>query len=393
MSTNKVVAVLGGGVGGVVAATMLRKELPKGHQVILVDRQPDHLFAPSLLWLITGGRTARQISRPLDRLARKGIEVVCGDIERIDPETRKVRVVGQTANLPISREIAADYLVISLGAVLAPERVPGLTEAGHSFYTLVGAEGLRDDLQRFDGGRIAVLTAAAAYKCPAAPYEAAMLIEDQLRKRNLSDRSRIDLYAAESGPLGVAGPEVSSGVRDMVEARGIGYHPDHQVVHVDPEEQRLVFANGVTADFDLLAYVPPHVAPAVVREAGLVDDSGWIPTDRNTLLTTHPGVYAIGDVATIPLQMGKPLPKAGVFAEREARVVAHNIAIEINGGGEPESFDGHGACFIETGMGRAGFGHGNFYAEPTPEVKLYPVGRRWHLGKLFFERKWLRRWF
>ena len=393
MKAAKTVAILGGGVGGVVAATTLRKELPEPHRVIVVDREPDHLFAPSLLWLMTGGRTVRQISRPLDRLAKRGIEVVCGDIEWIDPETRQVRVVELSPNGASGREIEGDYLVVSLGAELAPETIPGLAEAGHSFYTLAGAENLRDALRRFDGGRIVVLTAAPAYKCPAAPYEAAMLIEDYIRKQKLHERTRIELYAAEPGPLGVAGEEVSAGVRSMVEGKGIGYHPDHQVVEVDLTAHRLTFANGVTAEFDLLAYVPPHQAPQVVREAGLVDNTGWIPADRDSLHTAYPGVYAIGDITGIPLEMGKPLPMAGVFAERQAKVVARNIAQEITGDGEPTFFDGHGECFIETGGGKAGFGRGDFYAQPTPQIKLHSVGRRWHLGKVVFEKNWLRRWF
>jgi sulfide:quinone oxidoreductase len=219
-----------------------------------------------------------------------------------------------------------------------------------------------------------------------------MLIADHIRQHDPAEPTRVDLYAAEPGPMGVAGPEVSSGVRAMVEAKGIGYHPEHQVGEVDPTG-RLTFTNGTTVAFDVLAYVPPHQAPRVVREAGLVDDSGWIPVDRETLQTAHAGVYAIGDITGIPLTMGKPLPMAGVFAERQAKVVAHNIVSEITGRGKPVVFDGHGECFIETGGGRAGFGRGDFYAEPTPRVELHPVGRRWHLGKVVFEKRWLRRWF
>ena len=113
--------------------------------------------------------------------------------------------------------------------------------------------------------------------------------------------------------------------------------------------------------------------------------------DRHTLETRHPGVYAIGDVTTIPLAVGKPLPMAGVFAHGQAEVVASNIARAVTGKGQPARFDGHGGCFIETGAGKAGFGRGDFYAEPTPRVKLYNVGRRWHLGKVVFEQRWLRR--
>ncbi|NOY54739.1 MAG: NAD(P)/FAD-dependent oxidoreductase [Actinobacteria bacterium] len=401
MSDAKTTVILGGGIGGVVAATSLRKELPEQHRVIIVDRERDHLFAPSLLWLMTGQRTVREIGRPLERLARKGIEVAHGEIERIEPEERRVHVVDRSLeDDPVSgrpgsgrRDLDADYLIVSLGVELAPGSIPGLAEAGHNFYTLANAKSLRDALEAFDGGRIIVLTATPAYKCPAAPYEAAMLIKDYCRKRGIGDKSRVDLYTAEPAPMGVTGPEVSAGVRRMVEDNGIGYYPRHQVIRVDAQARRIVFDNDAHADFDLLAYVPPHRAPRVVREAGLVDDSGWIPVDRNTMDTQFRDVYAIGDVTVIPLMMGKPLPMAGVFAEHQAAVVAQNIAREITGKGEPVRYDGYGECFIETGGGRAGFGRGDFYTEPTPQIKLHKAGRRWHLGKVLFEKNWFRRRF
>ena len=179
----------------------------------------------------------------------------------------------------------------------------------------------------------------------------------------------------------------------MVEFRQIGYHPEHQVEAVDPDTRRISFTNGAEAVDDLLAYVPPHRDPEVVRVSGLVDESGWVPVDRHTLETSFPDVYAIGDVTSIPLALGKPLPKAGVFAHGEAAVVADNIAHAITGKGRPASFDGHGACFIEAGDKRAGFGRGDFYSEPVPQVKLYRAGRHWHAVKVLFERLWLRRWF
>jgi sulfide:quinone oxidoreductase len=381
---SQTVLILGGGVGGLVAANKLRKALPKEHHVVLVERESSFAFAPSFLWLMTGDRTANEISRPLARLKRRGIEVVWGEIKGIDPEKRQVNVDGKS--------LTGDHLVIALGAELAPETIPGLAQAGHNFYTLAGAETLREAIARFEGGKVVVLTAAPAYKCPAAPYEAAMLLEDSCRKRNLRQRTQIDLYAAEPGPMGVAGPEVSKAVRQMVETKGIGYHPEHQIREVDGAARRLKFANGVEAEFDLLAYVPPHRAPAVVRGAGLTNESGWIPVDRHTLQTKYPQVYALGDVVSIPLKLGKPLPKAGVFAHAEAEVVARNIARAITGKGKPASFDGEGGCFIETGYGKAGFGKGSFFAEPAPEVKLHQPGRRWHAAKVLFERNWLRKW-
>ena len=268
-----------------------------------------------------------------------------------------------------------------------------MKDAGHNFYTLAGAEALRNALAGFTGGKLVVLTAAPAYKCPAAPYEAAMLLEAACRKRGIRDRTQIALYAAEPAPMGVAGPEVSKAVRQMVESKGVVYYPEHQIQEVDGNGRRLKFANGAEAQFDLLAYVPPHRAPKVVRGSGLVGENGWVSVDRHTLETKYSGVYALGDVVAIPLKLGKPLPKAGVFAHAEAEVVARNIVRGITGKGEPASFDGEGACFIETGGGKAGMGKGNFYAEPVPQMKLHPPGRRWHLAKVLLEKRWLWRWF
>lgn len=377
--------VLGAGVGGVVAANRLRKLLPREHRVVLVDREAHHVFQPSLLWLAIGDRAPDGFQRPIERLGRKGIDVVRGEIARIDPASRTVTVG--------TREIAADAMIIALGADLVPDAVPGLAAAGHNLFTVAGAAATRDALEAFRGGRIVVLTAEPVYKCPAAPYEAALLVEAAIRRRGLRARTTIDLYAAEPGPMGVAGPEVSAAVRGMVESRGIGYRPQHQLVRADAATRELTFANGATATFDLLLYAPPHRAPAVVRQAGLTGESGWVPVDRATFTTSFPGVYAIGDVVSVPLSMGKPLPKAGVFAHGQAEVVAANVARSWTGRGRARAFDGYGKCFVEAGDGRAGYGAGNFYGEPVPRVALHRPSRLGHWGKILFEKRWLATWF
>lgn len=384
MSRSKTILILGGGIGGIVAATRLRKKLSRDHRVVLVERETNYVFSPSLLWLMTGLRTPAKISRPLSRLKKRGIELVCGNIEHIDPETRTVRVNG--------RGLTSDYLVIALGAELAPDTIPGLVEAGHNLYTLDGAESLRDARLSVRQGRIVVLVSGMPFKCPAAPYEAAMLLEYDCRKRGIRDAVQIDVYSPEPGPMPVAGPVVSQQVRQMVESKDINYHPEHQVTQVDVAAQRLAFANGVTADYDFLVYVPPHRAPRVVRDAGLTGESGWVPVDRGTMETQSERVYAIGDVTGIMLVTGKPLPKAGVFAEREAEIVANNLVHAISGKGTPSRFEGEGECFIETGDGKAGFGKGNFYAEPAPQIKLRMPSRTLHLGKVAFEKYWLFDW-
>jgi sulfide:quinone oxidoreductase len=189
--------------------------------------------------VLVGQRGPERIQRPLDRLRRRGIEVLIGEITALDPDARRLQVDGS--------EITGEAVIVSLGAELAPDAVPGLAAAGHNLYTLSGALGARDALEQFHGGRIVVVTAAPAYKCPAAPYEAAMLIESEFRHRQLRDRVQIDFYASEPGPMGVAGPKVSAGVRQMIEQRGIVYHPEHQVSAVDASARQIRFSNEATA--------------------------------------------------------------------------------------------------------------------------------------------------
>jgi sulfide:quinone oxidoreductase len=374
------VLILGGGIGGVAAANALRKRLPRRERIVLVDREETFTLAASFLWVMTGARTPEQVSRPLARLQRKGIEVVRGEVEHLDPERREAVVGGTT--------LRGDHLVVALGAEFALGAIPGLAEAGHTFCTLGGATRLRAALERFERGRIVVLTAAPAYKCPAAPYEAAMLIEADCRRRGIRGAVEISLFSAEPGPMGVAGPEVSAAVRGMVEQKGVAYHPEHQIARV--EGGQVVFTNGVHAGFDLLVYVPPLRPPRVLADSGLVDGSGWVRVDRQTMETQFPHVYAIGDVTLIPLALGKPLPRAGVFAHGQAEVVARNIARA--GKGIETRYDGRGSCFIETGDGKAGYGAGDFYAEPRPAVTVRPPGRLWHAGKVLLEKRILGFW-
>jgi len=375
--------ILGAGIGGIVAANTLRKLLPPEDRVVVVERERNHVFAPSLLWHMTGDNDAAAFTRPLSVLSARGIDLVTGEVTRIDPVSRTVEVDG--------RSLSGDALVVALGADYAPEAIAGLAESGHNLYTLQGAQEIHTTLDAFEGGRIVVLTAAPAYKCPAAPYEAAMLVAAYCKKRRLRKETTVTVYAAEPAPMLVTGPVVGAQVTQMLERKGIAYFPVHQVTKV--EAGSLHFANGATAAFDLLLYVPPHCAPAVVKAAGLCAESGWIAVDRETMETQFPGIYAIGDVTSIPLKMGRPLPKAGVFANGQAQVVAKNLARAWTGQGEAARFDGHGMCFLEIGSGMAGVGRGNFYAEPTPNVRMRYPNPLWHLGKMLYEKYWLWRQF
>jgi sulfide:quinone oxidoreductase len=190
--------------------------------------------------------------------------------------------------------------------------------------------------------------------------------------------------------MGVAGPAMGQAVVGMLEAKGIRFNPNLDLTHIDPERNELVFSSREPAPFDLLAGVPPHRPPQVVQQSTLANETGWVPVNRRTLQTSHENVYAIGDVTAVTLANGKPLPKAAVFAEGQARAVARSIADEVQGIGAQAEFDGVGFCWIETGGGSAGFASGEFYAEPDPVVPLPHSGRMWHWGKILFEKYWMR---
>jgi len=373
------IVIVGGGVGGVVAAKRLRRSLGREHHITVIDRAATHLFQPSLLWVADGSRRPERISRPLSRLTRRGISVRYGLVTGLDLRGRRVQLA--------DGDVPFDYLVLSPGAELVPQAVPGLAEAGSNLYTLEGATRLHDTLVRFPSGRLVILVAAMPFKCPAAPYEAAFLLEARLRAR-----AEVALYTPEPQPMPVAGPLLGGAVRDMLTNRGIDYFPGRKPVAVEPGSRTIRFESGDVARYDLLAYVPPHAAPGFVVDAGLAPAGGWVKVDPKTLATPAEGVWAVGDVTGIPLANGKSLPKAGVFAEGQAEVVARNLAARLRGASPTAQFSGEGACFVEMGDGRAGFATGNFYAVPDPVVRLKTPGRRWHWAKVLFEKTWFPRW-
>jgi sulfide:quinone oxidoreductase len=381
------VAILGGGVGGLVTANELARRLPEGHRIVLVERSGRHAFAPSFLWLMSGDRRPAQVTRELRTLVPSRVELVQAEVRSIDTESRRVDAGGGT--------IGYDHLVVALGAELAPESIPGLAEGAHTFYTLEGAERLHGALREFRGGAVAVVVGGMPYKCPGAPHEGAMLLADYFRRRGLRSKVEMHLFTPEPQPMPVAGPELGSAVVGMLEGRGITFHPSHKLTAVRPQTRELAFEEKPSARYDLLVAIPPHRAPRLVGEAGLANEAGWVPVDRRTLATTRERVYAIGDVTAIPMpgrwkaDVPLMLPKAGVFAHDQARVVANRVAAEIAGKAAPGEFCGDGYCMLEAGEDVAGFAFGNFFAEPSPEVHLRRVGRAWHLGKVLFEQWWL----
>jgi sulfide:quinone oxidoreductase len=384
MASNAVV-ILGAGVGGLVVANLLQDRLGKRAEVTVIDRKKVFQFPPSYPWVMIGQREPEQVQRPLTLLKKKGIRVVGGEVSKIDLEARSVQVNGSTLRF--------DNLVIALGAEYAPERIPGFGSTAHHIYDLESAVRLRQTLTQFDGGEIAVGVSSLPFKCPAAPYETALLIDHHFKSLPSNARVRIRFFTPEGLPLPSAGPDIGNLTLELMKARGIEATFKTKLKEVQPG--KTVFDDGSEIPFDLLIAVPPHVCPTVVKEAGLTDETGWIPVDRASMRTTHYGVYAIGDVASLPTPSGfvPYLPKAGVFAHGEAEVVANNISVEITGRGKVKAFDGGGSCFLMTGGSQAAFVKGTWFSTPRPSVKFSSPSRTSYMQRVLFEKYWLRRWF
>lgn len=374
--------ILGAGFGGITVATELRRLLGDEHKIVLVDRREHFLMGLRKLWALVGIGSLPDGKRSRRRLSDRGIQFLQQQIRAIDPAARRVTTD--------EGSLAADYLVVALGAVARPDLVPGLVEHGHNIWDSDGVPALQGKLADFDGGRIAVVIAGVPYPCPPAPFECAMLLDDHLRQRGLRERTELTVATLQPMLLPNAGREGSAWLGEQLTARKIPFHTGRKVRQV--EAGRVVFDDGELS-FDLLVGVPPHRVPTVVRDSGLTGDGEWIQVDQGTLTTDWPRVFALGDVTQIKLANGLPLPKAGVIAELEGGPVAAAIAADIRGAEPAAPFDGRGYCFIEVGEQAAALVEGDFFATPEPRVTLGEASAARAADKRRFETERLRRWF
>jgi len=387
-ATARQVVILGGGVGGLSVAAALQEHFRREAAITVVDRAHSHVQGLSLLWLLRGWRSAAQVTVTPGGPAVKGLTMLTAEVTGIDTEARTVRTAGG--------DLRYDALVIALGAELAPARLPGLPEALQSgiageFYTAQGAQRVHERLRSLASGRLAFLVAAAPFKCPAAPYEGALLAADLLAETGARSKVAIDAFTPDAAPMPVAGAAVGAALVALLAERGIGFSPGRVAERVDPGRLELVFADGSTEPFDYAVVVPPHQPPAVVAAAGL-SPGGWATVSPATLATSAEGVWALGDCSSVTLGNGKPLPKAAVFAKGQAATVAAGVARYLGVDTEVPPFGGYGACYVEVGGGAAARGAGNFYHPGGPQVTLQPPSQEFHQEKEADEQSWLDRW-
>ena len=376
----KRVLILGGGFGGIATARRLRQTLEEEDEIVLVDRRDHFMVGFRKTWALTGQSTLEEGQRPLDSLTSSGIRVMRDPVTRIDPAARTAWMGDQ--------RLSADALVVALGAELAPEAIPGFQQHAYNVYDPQDIPRAAQALSDFPGGKLLIGVFGVPYKCPPAPYEMALLIRETLESRGV--QADVEVFT----PQPVSMPLLGQVGCDIIEGRladnGITFLPNRKATSIESGE--VVFPNE-RRRFDLLFGVPPHRPPAVVRESGLVGDSGWVAVNSRTLETQFPGVYAIGDVVQIAMANGKPLPKAGVFAEGMGETVADRIAATFKGQEPVAAFAGEGGCYLEVGSGQAMMVKGHFMAVPEPEIALTDAAPERLEEKRAFETQRLETWF
>ena len=371
------ILVLGAGFGGLELATSLSDEFGEEVEIVLIDKNEGFVFGFSKLDVMFGRKLPNDVVHPYRDLDKPGLRFVRATIHSIDPVAKHVETDAGAFD--------ADIVVIALGADLHPSATPGLTEAGHEFYTVPGAFVLRDELARFEGGDVIVGVTSTPFKCPPAPSETALLMHDFLTRRGVRAGSSISLVMPRGVPIPPS-PAASEALLVAFAERGIGWYPERLVRHLDPARKVAVFSDGAEMPFDLFLGVPVHKAPAVVEESGLTVD-GWVPVDPLTLETRFEGVYAVGDVTSVGT------PKAGVFAEGQASVVAGQIASTLRVGSSPSTYDGRGVCYLEFGHDQVARVSVTFLSGAAPAGELEGPSPEIAADKDAFGSSRIQRWF
>ena len=373
------VVILGGGFGGLSAAHAVRRLAPEA-QVTVIDRSPEFRMGLRKLWLLDGRSRPDEGGRPRSALGAQGVDFRLAAIESIDLDRREVRAGGDA--------LGWDLLVIALGAEPRPDLVPGGVDGGFNLYTAEGAAEAGARLAALESGRIVIAITGVPIKCPPAPFEAAFLIDDLLRRKGIRDRVEIEVVSPQPMSIPAAGPAACSAVEGRLGGKGIRFRARTQVDRV--EAGRVVLGDEAI-DADLVLYVPAHRPPAAVATAGLAGETPWVPVDPGTLATVREGVFAIGDVIEMKTGSGLPFPKAGVFAELGGEVAGANVAALALGRAPEARFDGHGYCFLEVGEGSATKVEGNFLSAP-PDVRVEAAAPEHLEAKRRFEAERLDRW-
>jgi sulfide:quinone oxidoreductase len=376
---SKHVLILGAGFGGLELATRLSQTSADAVRVTLIDRNDSFFFGFSKLDVMLGRQSADDVRLYYRDFEKDGVEFRQETVTGINPAAR--RVVTDAGSYD------ADFIVVALGADYDFAATPGFEQGGHEYYSLAGAERLRDALADFKGGKVLVSVLGQPFKCPPAPFEGSFLLHEQFTQRGIRDSVEMTTTFPMARPVPVTG-EVSQMFRDGLAARNVRELPEQLVTSIDPTSRTAQLASGETLPYDLFVGIPVHRAATVLADTDLVSNN-WVPVDQSNLRTSFPGVYALGDVCTGP----RTVPKAGIFAEAAAHVVADDIAATIAGTEPPAPYEGSGVCYAEFGDGLVSKVAVNFLRGDAPAADRHDPSREHAVEKEQFGATRRARWF
>jgi sulfide:quinone oxidoreductase len=373
----KHVVILGAGFAGLELATRLSESLAGEVRTTLIDQNNAFTFGFSKLDILFGRKTKEDVLLHYRDLSKEGVEFHQERVTEIDPQTRRVTTG--------DRSYDADILVVALGADYDFAATPGFEEGAVEYYSVAGAQQMREVLSHFDSGKILIGILGHPFKCPPAPFEGALLLHDYFVERGVRDAIEIRVVGPMAAPVPIT-DELSQAILELLNERGIEYVPNQQIVELDTQRRAARLAGGGSIPYDLFVAIPVHRAPNVLEQCGLAVD-GWVPVEKGNLATRFPSVYAVGDVTALPMA------KAGVFAEAAARVVADDIAAHLRGTPLERPYEGAGTCYIEFGRGMVGMVEANFFGGPTPTARLVGPSRELAADKAAFAASRRARWF
>jgi len=371
------ITILGAGFAGLELSTQLSEALGEQVQVTLIDQGDAFVFGYAKLDVMFGRTTLDAVRLPYRHYAKPGVRLLRESVLAIDPETRRVTTDAGTHD--------CDYLVVALGADYDLAATPGLADATE-FYSVAGANHLRDVLPTFNKGHALVGVCGAPYKCPPAPSECALLLHDMLESRGVRSQCEITLVLPLPSPVPPS-PDTSKALMAAFAERGIRFMPNRRVSAVDAARRVATLDDGSELPYELFLGVPRHRAPAVVQAAGMVAEDGFVPVNPRTLETRFANVYACGDIANTGT------PKAGVFAEGAAKAVASALIARVRGQGDAALYSGAGTCYIEFGAGRVGRVDVDFFSGPKPTGTYHAPDLASRAHKEHFGASRKARWF
>ncbi|WP_034768275.1 MULTISPECIES: NAD(P)/FAD-dependent oxidoreductase [unclassified Hyphomonas] len=393
------IVVLGAGLGGVIAAYEIRKNVRRQDEVIAVNETDFYQFVPSNPWVLVGWRDREDIVVDLEKpMKKRRVQLVVGAAEKVEADKKRLRMADGSF-------VDYDYLVIATGPELAFDEIEGLGPNGHTQsvchidHAEAGYKAFEDLCA--DPGPV-IVGAVQGASCYGPAYETAMIIETELRKRKIRDKVPMTFVTSEPyiGHLGLDGVGDTKGLLESeMRDRHIKWICNAKVQKVEADKMIVEEVNedGSTKQIHELPMkfsmmLPPFRGVPAVRDIeGLVNPRGFVITDKHQRNPKYPEIMGLGVCIAIP-PVGKTpvpvgVPKTGFMIESMVTAIAENLGQIVRGKEPTHEATWNAICIADFGDGGVAF-----IAQPQipPRNVNWSVSGGWvHTAKIGFEKYFL----